>query len=168
MSAFHKTDDYRLFNNKSNYAEDVFSEHSDNNIKRIKRINSNDSENSKNSNDSNNSDKEILKDDKIPSFKHYEAEETTLNVKQLQQRHLKKIMIDNMNRVIELIVNKKKLSHEKRLEEFMYINDLAEYLRVLLVMNEIKFLISWLRVELILFYQITDITDNQSDVLTQL
>ncbi|OJD09825.1 hypothetical protein AJ78_08908 [Emergomyces pasteurianus Ep9510] len=102
MSASHETNSCRLFNNKSNYAEDVFSEHSDNNTERIKRINSNDSENSKNSNDSNDSndsDKKISEDDKIPSLKHYKTKKTTLDVKRLQQRRLKKTTINNMNRV---------------------------------------------------------------------
>ncbi|OJD13565.1 hypothetical protein AJ78_05981 [Emergomyces pasteurianus Ep9510] len=116
MSAFHEADSYRLFNNESNYAEDVFSDHSDNNIKGIKKINSENSENSDNSNDS---DEEILENDKLSSSEHYETEKIIFNVKQLQQRHLKKIMINNMNRVIELIIDKKKLSHEKRLKKLI-------------------------------------------------
>ncbi|OJD10207.1 hypothetical protein AJ78_08689 [Emergomyces pasteurianus Ep9510] len=70
--------------------------------------------------------------------------------------------------VIKLITDEKKLSREKRLRESMYVDNLAEYLRVLLIMNKMKFLISWLRVELILFYQITNVMNNQPDALTQL
>ncbi|OJD10786.1 hypothetical protein AJ78_08294 [Emergomyces pasteurianus Ep9510] len=46
-------------------------------------------------------------------------------------------MIQAQN-VIKLIVNEKKLSREKRLREPMYVDDLAKYLRVLLIMNEMK------------------------------
>ncbi|OJD09878.1 hypothetical protein AJ78_08884 [Emergomyces pasteurianus Ep9510] len=168
MPASHEADGCRLFNDESNYAEDVFSEHSDDNTDGTERIDSDDSEDSKNSNDSNNSDKEISEDDKLSSLKHYEVEKTTLDVKRLQQRRLKKTMIDNMDRVIELIADEKKLSREKRPEEPMYVDDLAEYLRVLLVTNEMEFLIEWLRVELILFCQVTGVTGNRPDALTQL
>ncbi|EQL29696.1 hypothetical protein BDFG_07748, partial [Blastomyces dermatitidis ATCC 26199] len=62
----------------------------------------------------------------------------------------------------------KKLSHKKRPEKFMYIDNLIKYLHMLLIMNKMKFLISWLHVKLILFCQIAEVTDNQSDILTQL
>ncbi|EEH17221.2 hypothetical protein PABG_07308 [Paracoccidioides brasiliensis Pb03] len=70
--------------------------------------------------------------------------------------------------VIELIADEEKLSHEKRPGEPMYVGDLAEYLHVLLVMNEMEFLVSRLRGELILFCQVTGITGSQPDALTQL
>ncbi|OJD28259.1 hypothetical protein ACJ73_00338 [Blastomyces percursus] len=50
----------------------------------------------------------------------------------------------------------------------MYVDDLAEYLRVLLVTNEMGFLVGWLRVELILFCQVAGVTGNRPDALTQL
>ncbi|OJD22468.1 hypothetical protein ACJ73_06185 [Blastomyces percursus] len=70
--------------------------------------------------------------------------------------------------VIELIADEKKLSREKRPGEPMYVDDLAEYLRVLLVTNEMEFLVGWLRVELILFCQVAGVTGNRPDALTQL
>ncbi|EEH37650.2 hypothetical protein PAAG_08068 [Paracoccidioides lutzii Pb01] len=71
-------------------------------------------------------------------------------------------------RVIELVADEKKLNHEKRPGEPMYVDDLAEYLHVLLAMNGMEFLVSWLRGELILFCQVTGITGSQPDALTQL
>ncbi|OJD10259.1 hypothetical protein AJ78_08663, partial [Emergomyces pasteurianus Ep9510] len=76
MFIFYKVNDYRLFNDKLNYIKDVFSEHSNNNIKKIKKTNSKNSKNSKNSYNSN---EKILENDKLSSLKHYKTEKTTLN-----------------------------------------------------------------------------------------
>ncbi|EQL28300.1 hypothetical protein BDFG_08919 [Blastomyces dermatitidis ATCC 26199] len=208
-------------NSESDYADDVFSDHSDENTDGTEETDGEDSD------DSDDSDAEISEDDKLPPPEHYEAEETTLNVKQLRQRCLKKTTVDNMDRVrdhwhcwacdqrrgkggrrrpgiqvvssletfwkqfsqvykqdmgdsidplimaqaqdvIELITDEKKLSREKRPGDPMYIDDLAEYLHVLLVTNEMEFLISWLHVELILFCQVAGVTGNRPDALTQL
>ena len=52
----------------------------------------------------------------------------------------------------------------------MYINDLAEFAHVLLAMTEMLFniSISWLHVQLILFSQLADITENQQQALIEL
>ncbi|EER43787.1 conserved hypothetical protein [Histoplasma capsulatum H143] len=247
MPASHEADGCGLSNDESDYAEDVFSDHSDDNTEGTEGTDSEDSE------DSDDSDEEISEDDKLPPPEHYEAEETTLDVKRLRQRRLKKTTVDNMDRVrdhwhryceymrrdaldahrtlsiqslkgflswacdqrrgkggrrrpgiqvvssletfwkqfsqihkqdtgdsidplimaqaqdvIELIADEKKLSREKRPGEPMYVDDLAEYLRVLLVTNEMEFLVGWLRVELILFCQVAGVTGNRPDALTQL
>ncbi|KAG5296553.1 hypothetical protein I7I48_05403 [Histoplasma ohiense] len=80
-------------NSESDYADDVFSDHSDENTDGTEETDSEDSD------DSDDSDAEISEDDKLPPPEHYEAEETTLNVKQLRQRRLKKTTVDNMDRV---------------------------------------------------------------------
>ncbi|EDN05111.1 predicted protein [Histoplasma mississippiense (nom. inval.)] len=233
------------FSDESDYADDVFSDHSDENTDGTEETDSEDSDDS---------DAEISEEDKLPPPEHYEAEETTLDVKRLRQRRLRKTTVDNMDRVrdhwhryceymrrrdvldayqtlsiqslkgflswacdqrrgkggrrrpgiqvvssletfwkqfsqvykqdtgdsidplimaqaqdvIELIADEKKLSREKRPGEPMYVDDLAEYLRVLLVTNEMEFLVGWLRVELILFCQIAGVTGNRPDALTQL
>ncbi|OJD10060.1 hypothetical protein AJ78_08775 [Emergomyces pasteurianus Ep9510] len=169
MPAFHEINSYRLFNNELNYIKNVFSEHSDNNTERIKRINSDNSENSKNNDDSDDSDEEISENDKISSLKHYKTEKTTLNIyKQDISDSIDSLIMTQAQDMIKLITDKKKLSCKKRLEKSMYINDLTKYLRVLLIMNDIEFLIDWLRVELILFCQVTSVMNNQPDALTQL
>ncbi|OJD28260.1 hypothetical protein ACJ73_00339 [Blastomyces percursus] len=83
----------RASNDGSDYAEDVFSEPSDDNTEGT------DSEDSEDSDDSDDSDEEISEDDKLPPPEHYEAEATTLDVKRLRQRRLKKTTVDNMDRV---------------------------------------------------------------------
>ncbi|KAL2375850.1 hypothetical protein RJZ90_007863 [Blastomyces dermatitidis] len=83
----------QFFNSESDYTDDVFSDHSDENINRTEKTDS------ENSDDSDNSDVEISDDDKLSSSEHYETEKTTLNVKQLWQHCLKKTTVDNMNRV---------------------------------------------------------------------
>jgi hypothetical protein len=50
----------------------------------------------------------------------------------------------------------------------MYVTDLAEYARVLLVTTEMSFLIGWLRVQLILFCQLAGITGNRPEALVEL
>ncbi|KKZ66102.1 hypothetical protein EMCG_08141 [[Emmonsia] crescens] len=247
MPASHVAEGSELCNSESDYAHDMFSDDSDGNTDVTEETDSEDSE------DSEDSDGESLEDDKLPPPEHYEAEETTLDVKRLRQRRLKKGTVDNMDRVrdhwhqyceymrrdvldayrtlsiqsikgflswacdqrrgkggrrrpgiqavsslgtfwkqfsqickqdtgasidpltmaqaqdvIELIADEKKLSREKRPGEPMYVDDLAEYLRVLLVTNEMEFLVGWLRVELILFCQVAGVTGNRPDALTQL
>ncbi|OJD25505.1 hypothetical protein ACJ73_03128 [Blastomyces percursus] len=247
MPASHEAEGSEFSDSESDYADDVFSGHSDDNTDGTEETDSEDSE------DSDDSAGEISEDDKLPPPEHYEAEETTLDVKRLRQRRLKKTTVDNMDRVrdhwqqycgymrrdvldayrtlsiqslkgflswacdqrrgkggrrrpgiqvvssletfwkqfsqiykqdtgdsidplimaqaqdvIELIADEKKLSREKRPGEPMYVDDLAEYLRVLLVTNEMEFLIGWLRVELILFCQVAGVTGNRPDALTQL
>lgn len=50
----------------------------------------------------------------------------------------------------------------------MYVEDLAEFARVLLTTREMTFLLSWSRVQLILFCQLTGITGNRLEALLQL
>ncbi|KAL2382284.1 hypothetical protein RJ035_006173 [Blastomyces gilchristii] len=58
----------QFFNSESDYTDDVFSDHSDENTNRTEKTDS---------------DAEISEDDKLSSPEHYEAEKTTLDVKQL-------------------------------------------------------------------------------------
>ncbi|PGG98902.1 hypothetical protein GX51_06549 [Blastomyces parvus] len=64
------------------------------------------------------------------------------------------IMTQSQN-VIKLITDEKKLNHDPRPSGTMYVNNLAEYNRVLLMTNEMEF-------------QLTGVTANQPDALTQL
>ncbi|EDN09785.1 predicted protein [Histoplasma mississippiense (nom. inval.)] len=226
MPASHAADGSEFCNSESDHADDMFSDDSDGNTDVTEETDSEDSD------DSDDSDGESSEDDKLPPPEHYEAEETTLDVKRLRQRRLRKAAVDNMDRVrdhwhqyceymrrdvldayrtlsiqsikgflswacdqrrskggrrrpgiqavsslrtfwkqfsqlykqdtgesidpltmaqaqdvIELIADEKKLSREKRPGEPMYIDDLAEYLRVLLVAG---------------------VTGNRPDALTQL
>ncbi|OAX83764.1 hypothetical protein ACJ72_01879 [Emergomyces africanus] len=85
MPAFHEIDGCGLSNNRSDYTEDVFLEHSNNNTEETERTDSNDSEDSKDSKNSDDSDKEISEDDKLSSFKYYEIKKT---VPSTQKDHL--------------------------------------------------------------------------------
>jgi len=50
----------------------------------------------------------------------------------------------------------------------MYVEDLAEYARVLLATTEMSFKLGWLQIQLILFCQLADITGNRPEALVQL
>jgi hypothetical protein len=50
----------------------------------------------------------------------------------------------------------------------MYVEDLAEYARVLLTTREMTFQLGWLRIQLILFCQLAGITGNRPEALVQL
>ena len=50
----------------------------------------------------------------------------------------------------------------------MYVEDLAEYARVLLATREMTFQLGWLRIQLILFCQLAGITGNRPEALVQL
>jgi hypothetical protein len=50
----------------------------------------------------------------------------------------------------------------------MYVEDLAEYTCVLLTTREMTFQLGWLRIQLILFCQLADITGNRPEALVQL
>jgi hypothetical protein len=47
----------------------------------------------------------------------------------------------------------------------MYIEDLAEFARVLLTTTEMTFLIGWLRIQLLLFCQLAAITGSRPEAL---
>ncbi|EQL32851.1 hypothetical protein BDFG_04959 [Blastomyces dermatitidis ATCC 26199] len=70
--------------------------------------------------------------------------------------------------VINLVADEKKLSREKRLKATMYVEDLAEYLRVLLTTTDMHFLVGWERIQLILFCQLAGYTGHRPEALTQL
>jgi hypothetical protein len=64
--------------------------------------------------------------------------------------------------LIKIVAEEKGLSNEKRPSATMYVEDLAEFARVLLATTEMSFEIGWLRIQLILFYQLAGITGNRS------
>jgi hypothetical protein len=66
------------------------------------------------------------------------------------------------------VAEEKKLSHEKRESATMYVQDLAEFARVLLATTEMSFDSGWLRIELILFCQLAAITGNRPEALINL
>jgi hypothetical protein len=67
-----------------------------------------------------------------------------------------------------IIAKEKKLSNKKRESATMYIQDLTEFALVLLATTHISFEIGWLRIQLILFYQLTAIMGNRPEALIHL
>ena len=67
--------------------------------------------------------------------------------------------------VIKAITIDKELDNLKRESATMYIEDLAEYPRVLLSIREMTFQFGQLRIQLILFCQLAGITSNRLEAL---
>jgi hypothetical protein len=70
--------------------------------------------------------------------------------------------------VLKIVANEKGLSNAKRESATMYVEDLAEFARVLLATTQMTFEIGWLRVQLILFCQLAGITGNRPEALVNL
>jgi len=66
------------------------------------------------------------------------------------------------------VADEKGLRNAKRESATMYVEDLAEFLRVLLATSQMTFEIGWLRVQLILFCQLAGITGNRPEALVSL
>jgi hypothetical protein len=66
------------------------------------------------------------------------------------------------------VAMEKGLSNDKRESATLYVDDLAEYARVLLATTEMNFEIGWLRIQLILWCQVAGITGNRPEALVQL
>ncbi|EGC45157.1 conserved hypothetical protein [Histoplasma capsulatum var. duboisii H88] len=69
--------------------------------------------------------------------------------------------------VIALVADEKKLSRDKRPKGTMYVDDLAEFARVLLATTDMLFLIGWLRIQLILYCHLAGITGNRPEALLE-
>jgi hypothetical protein len=69
------------------------------------------------------------------------------------------------SQLIKAVAKEKDLDHGKRESATMYVQDLAEFARVLLATTEMSFDIGWLRVQLILFCQLAAITGNRPEAL---
>jgi len=74
----------------------------------------------------------------------------------------------NRIQVPQLVAIEKKLDNSKRESATMYVEDLAQYARVLLTTREMTFRLGWLRIQLILFCQLAGITGNRPEALLQL
>lgn len=70
--------------------------------------------------------------------------------------------------MIKIVADEKELSNKKRESATMYVEDLAEFVRVLLATTEMTFEIGWLRVQLILFCQLAGIMGNRPEALVEL
>jgi len=70
--------------------------------------------------------------------------------------------------VVKIVAIEKGLSDEKRESAIMYVEDLAEYARVLLTTTKMTFEIGWLRIEHILFGQLGGITGNRPEAILEL
>jgi hypothetical protein len=70
--------------------------------------------------------------------------------------------------VVKIVAMEKGLSNDKRESATLYVDDLAEYARVLLATTEMNFEIGWLRIQLILWCQVAGITGNRPEALVQL
>jgi hypothetical protein len=66
------------------------------------------------------------------------------------------------------VAEEKELANTKRESATMYVEDLAEFARVLLATTEMTFEIGWLRIQLILFCQLAGITGNRPEALVNL
>ncbi|CAG8975500.1 hypothetical protein HYALB_00004819 [Hymenoscyphus albidus] len=66
--------------------------------------------------------------------------------------------------VIRLVAEEKMLANTKRESATMYVEDLAEFARVLLATTKMTFEIGWLRIQLILFCQLAGITGNRPEL----
>ena len=73
-----------------------------------------------------------------------------------------------MLQIVKAVVKEKKLKLGKREKATMYVQDLAEFCRVLLATTEMRFDCGWLRIELILFCQLAGITGNRPEALVNL
>ncbi len=67
-----------------------------------------------------------------------------------------------------MVAEEKGLSNKKRESATMYVEDLAEFARVLLATTNMMFEIGWLRIQLILFCQLAGITGNRPEALVNL
>ncbi|KAH6667257.1 hypothetical protein B0J14DRAFT_603092, partial [Halenospora varia] len=70
--------------------------------------------------------------------------------------------------VVKVVAIEKELDGTMRESATMYVEDLAEYARVLLITREMTFQLGWLRIQLILFCQLAGITGNRPEALVQL
>jgi hypothetical protein len=70
--------------------------------------------------------------------------------------------------VVKIVADEKGLSNAKRESATMYVEDLAEFARVLLATTQMTFEIGWLRVQLIFFCQLAGITGNRPEALVNL
>lgn len=66
------------------------------------------------------------------------------------------------------MAKQKKLINTRRASATMYAGDLAEYSSVVLTTSEMKFLLGWLRMSLILFGQLAGISGNRPEALVDL
>ena len=66
------------------------------------------------------------------------------------------------------MAKEKGLDHGKRESATMYVQDLAEFACVLLATTDMNFDIGWLRVQLILFYQLATITGSRPEALVNM
>jgi hypothetical protein len=76
--------------------------------------------------------------------------------------------IANGSQVLKVVAKEKELDDTKRESATMYVEDLAEYARVLLATREMTFKLGWFRIQLILFCQLAGITSNRLEALVQL
>ena len=70
--------------------------------------------------------------------------------------------------MVKIVAEEKGLNNGKRESATMYVEDLAEYTRVLLATTKMTFEIGWLRIQLILFCQLAGITGNRPEALVEL
>jgi hypothetical protein len=70
--------------------------------------------------------------------------------------------------VLAIVAEEKDLVLERRPKAIMYIEDVAEFARVLLATTEMTFPCGWFRIELILFCQLAAITGSRPQALLDL
>jgi hypothetical protein len=72
------------------------------------------------------------------------------------------------SQLVKAVAKEKGLDHRKRESATIYVQDLAEFARVLLATTDMNFDIGWLRVQLILFCQLTAIIGNRPEALVNM
>ncbi|KAE9373871.1 hypothetical protein N431DRAFT_407568 [Stipitochalara longipes BDJ] len=70
--------------------------------------------------------------------------------------------------VVQIVAIDKELDNTKRESATMYVEDLAEYARVVLATTHMTFEIGWLRIQHLLFCQLAGITGNRPEALVEL
>ncbi|KAH6668376.1 hypothetical protein B0J14DRAFT_675079, partial [Halenospora varia] len=108
-----------------------------------------------------------------PGIKHTSSLETFWKWYLMVYRRETGKKIDDMVQVhgqdlVKVAAKEKELDDTKRESATMYVEDLAEYARVLLATREMTFKLGWLRIQLILFCQLAGITGNRPEALVQL
>lgn len=70
--------------------------------------------------------------------------------------------------MLAIVATDKKLSLKKRLKATMFVEDVAEFARVILTTTEMTFPCGWYRIQLLLFCQLAAITGNRPGALLKL
>jgi integrase len=106
--------------------------------------------------------------DRIHDMVQAQGQDVCSSQMSLKPRSLCSALALTRPQLIKAVAEVKKLDYGKRESATMYVQDLAEFARVVLATTEMSFDIGWLRVQLILFFQLAAITGNRPEALVNL